>query len=88
MAFAAVNTATGEARAWSVGPTKIQVLTYTCVSGDTSGTVTADGLASVTDCIIGGGLKVAAQTYATNVVTLTFADPIANVTGTIIVIGK
>lgn len=88
MAFAAVNTATGDARSWSLGPVKAQTLTYTCVSGDTTGTVTCDGLATVTDCNVGGGLLVSAQTYSGNVVTLTFADPAANRTGTIICLGK
>lgn len=88
MAFAAVNS-TGEARSWSLGPVKCQLLDYTCVSGDTSGTITADGLSSIISVVVGGGLLItAAPSISGNVATITFADPAANRAGTVLVIGK
>jgi hypothetical protein len=88
MAFAATNS-TGEPRAYSIGPVKIQVLDWTCASGDTSGTVTADSLTSIISVIVGTGLLITtAPTFSGNVATLTFTDPAANRAGSVIVIGK
>lgn len=88
MAFAAVDS-TSEPRSYSVGPQKIQILTWSAISGDTSGTVTCDRLSSVQHIIMDGGLILnAAPTFATNVVTLAFNDPAASVYGTLIVFGK
>lgn len=88
MAFAATNSTT-EPRAWAEGPLKYQLLTWTCISGDTSGTITADKLTTVLHVLMDGGLILsAAPTYATNVVTLAFNDPVATVYGTALVIGK
>lgn len=64
------------------------MMTWTCVSGDTSGTVTADGLSSAKHIIMDGGLaNTAAPTFSGNVVTLAFTDPAASRYGTLIVIG-
>ena len=88
MAFAAVDS-TSEGRSFSIGTQKIQILTYSVASGDTSGTVTADRLASVNHILMDGGLTLtAAPTFATNVVTLAFNDPTATRYGTIIVFGR
>ncbi len=88
MAFV-VTDSTGEGRAISIGPAKIQLMTWAAASGDTSGTVTCDKLYSVSHIIIDGGLIMnAAPTFATNVVTLAFNDPVATVKGDIIVFGK
>ena len=88
MAFAAVAL-TAEPRAYSIGPLKKQILTWSAASGDTSGTITAPGLSSVVSVIMDGGLILnAAPTFATNVVTLSFNDPAATVYGTCIVYGK
>lgn len=89
MAFAAVAS-TKEPRSFSIGPLKIQIFTWTAVSGDTSGTITATSLQEAYHVIIDGlgkGMS-AAPTFATNVVTLAFADPVASVFGTAIVIGR
>lgn len=86
MAFAAVDLS-NEPRAFSIGPIKAQLLTYTCVSGDTSGTVTADSLTSM-DSLSVPGLEVSAISISGNVATLTFADPVANRTGLIICVGR
>lgn len=88
MAFVATKS-TAEPRAISVGPYKIQIYTYTAVSGDTSGTITADGMQDrITHIIMDGGLKLtAAPTFSANVATLAFSDPAANAFGTILVSG-
>lgn len=72
MAFSASNS-TKEARAFSVGPMKCQIMTYTAASGDTAGTVTADRLTQLMVVIADGGLKnSAAVTYSGNVATLAY----------------
>lgn len=90
MAFAASDAGTAsEPRSFSLGPVKAQLLTWTCISGDTSGTVTADRLAYATHIIIDGGLIMnAAPTFSGNAVTLAFNDPVATVFGDILVLGR
>ena len=88
MAFVATNS-TKEPRSFSIGPLKIQIMTYAAASADVSGTVTADQLVTLMHVIIDGKiLQTSAATYATNVATLTFADPAATVVGTVICIGR
>lgn len=88
MAFAAV-VLTSEPRAFSIGPVKAQVLTWSAASADTSGTATALSLSSISHVLLDGGLTLtAAPTFSGNVVTLAFADPAATVYGTMIVYGK
>lgn len=88
MAFSATDS-TKEARSFSIGPLKAQVLTWTCVSGDTSGTITADNLIRAEHVIMDGGLALtAAPTFSGNVVTLAFTDPAATRYGTIVVLGR
>jgi hypothetical protein len=86
MAFLAVDL-TNEPRAFSIGPIKAEFMTYTCVSGDTSGTVTASSLTSM-DSLSVPGLNVSAISISGNVATITFADPAANRTGLIICVGR
>lgn len=62
-------------------------MTYSAASADTSGTVTATALSSVTGIIIPGVVLTAAPTFSGNVVTLAFADPAATIAGTLLVIG-
>lgn len=68
---------TQEARSFATGPLKVQLLTYTVASGDTSGTVTATRLTRASQIIIGEGsiTLTAAPTFATNVATLAFTVP-------------
>ena len=88
MAFAATDSTT-EPRKFSIGPLDMQILTWSAISGDVSGTITADRLSSISHIIIDGGLVMnAAPTYATNVATLSFNDPVASVYGTILAFGK
>lgn len=88
MAFAASGLS-NEPRSYSIGPLKEQILSYTAISGDTSGTATADRLASVLAVkAISGPLAAAAFTISGNVITLTFTDPVASVSGNIVVVGK
>ncbi len=88
MAFAAANL-TAEPRAFSVGPYKIQLLTWSVASGDVSGTITASGLYRADQVYLSGGLTLTAlPTYANNVVTLAFVNPAATRYGTALIIGK
>ncbi len=88
MAFAATDS-TKEARKYSLGPLNAQILTWTCISGDTTGTVTADHMHLAQHILMDGGLILtAAPTFSGNVVTLAFTDPAANSFGTIVVYGK
>lgn len=57
------------------GSVKMQFMTWSAASGDTSGTVTADALAEVTGILIDGVQQTAAATFSGNVVTLAFKDP-------------
>lgn len=87
MAFIASDI-TAEPRSFSQGPVKIQLMKWTAVSGDTSGTITADQLIRISHVIMDGGLVLtAAPTYATNVATLAFTNPLANAFGNVICVG-
>lgn len=74
-------------RAFSLGPIKVQLMTYTVGTGITTGTVTATGLAEVNYIAIDGLVQTAAPTYSGNVATLTFADPGASIVGDIMIFG-
>lgn len=89
MALASTNSAS-DPRSFSIGPFKIQIKTYTAADNDTSGTVTFDGLTTISHVSVDGGMIfTAAPTYATNVATLAFADPGAGgLFGTIVGYGK
>lgn len=91
MAFAAVDLSDGtRARPpISIGPVKIQFMKYTVVSGDTAGTITADGLHEVSMIHIDGLQQSSPATFAGNVATIAFRDPSTTgaLAGTIIVIG-
>ncbi len=86
MALSASNL-TAEPRAFSIGPLKMQIKTFTAASADTSGTVTFDGLSSVRMVIFNSLVQSAAPTFSGNVATLTFVDPAATVHGQIIGFG-
>jgi hypothetical protein len=88
MAFAASNSSS-EPRSFSIGPLKMQILKYTAVSGDTSGTVTCDALYEVDHIVMDGGLALtAAPTFSGNVATVAFTNPAANRAGTILAFGR
>lgn len=87
MAFAAVAS-TKEPRSFSIGPLKIQLMTYSAASADVSGTITAAGLTSLEHVVVPGLILTAAPTFSGNVATLAFADPADDVFGTIICIGR
>lgn len=88
MAFSA-SASTKEARSFSIGPVKIQIMTYSVASADTSGTITAPGLKEIFHVICDGQLQhTAAPTFSNNVATLAFVDPAATRYGTIMVIGR
>lgn len=89
MAFAASNS-TAESRSFAIGAgLKAQIMTFTAASGDVAGTVTASGLSTIQHILIDGALQLtAAPTFAANVATLAFQDPLATVAGTILAIGR
>lgn len=79
------------ARAWSIGGgQKMEIQTVAVVSGDTGATITAQNLHTVECAIVtGGAITLTAQpTYATNVATLAFSDPLASVFLQVILLGK
>ncbi len=59
----------------SLGPVKMQAMTYTALSTDTSGTITVPGFVEVNHIVIDGLVQTAAATFAGNVATLTFNAP-------------
>lgn len=87
MAFAATNQ-TNYPQAFSLGPVKCQMMKYTAATGDTSGTVTADALTSIRHILVDGKIQqTTAVSFSGNVATLTFADPAATISGSILVFG-
>jgi hypothetical protein len=89
MAFAA-TALSAEPRSFSIGPLKLQLMTYSVASGDTTGTITAPALKEIVAVIIDGvcGVATAAPTFSGNVATLAFVNPAATRYGTIQVIGR
>lgn len=89
MALAA-TASTVQPRSFSIGPVKMQILTYTAADNDVSGTVTADALNEVFHIIVDGGMiMTAAPTFSGRTATLAFTDPGAGgLFGTILCIGR
>lgn len=88
MAFAAVDS-TNEPRSFSIGTRKCQIMTWSAISGDTTGTITADRLQYLEAVYLDGGLIFnTATTFAGNVATLAFNDPGASVYGTLLCVGR
>lgn len=71
---------TPQSRSYSIGPVKQQRATWTCASGDTSGTLVFTALSSVSSVMI-PGLQLLTQTITDNSVAITFTDPAATVIG-------
>lgn len=88
MAFVA-TASTKDPRSFSMGPYKVQLMTYAAASGDTSGTITADRLSSLDHILVDGKiLMTTATSFSGNVATITFQDPTATITGTVMCFGK
>ena len=87
MAFAATQS-TSEPRAISLGVIKMEIQTYTAISGDTAGTITASSMERLEHIVIDGIVMDAAPTFSGKVATISFPDPVANRAGTIILIGR
>lgn len=64
-------------QSFSVGNLKYQILTWSALSGATSGTITATNMGRLFHVLVNGGklTHTAAPTYATNVATLAFTVP-------------
>lgn len=83
MAFSA-SAPTTESRKFGWGPLEVEFQTFTALTSDTSGTVTAKRLSRVDDCIVmglGSCALTSAPTISGTTVTLAFADPAAACTG-------
>lgn len=96
MAFSA-TLSTKEPRSFSIGPLKMEIHTFTMLSDDTSGTVTAKSLERVDHAIVVGGVNMsAAPSISGKTVTLTFEDiddatpthEQKNVAGQVILLGR
>lgn len=89
MALVSANS-TSEPRAFSIGPVRVQIKTFTAANTDVAGTIAADALSEVRHIIIDGGITLtAAPTFSGNVATLAFADPGAGgAFGTVLLIGR
>jgi hypothetical protein len=88
MAFAAAALTGDLSRAWSIGPVKMEIQSYTVASGDTSGTVTAQRLSRVDHVIVTNLLDVT-FTISGTTATLAFADPSTpGSAGSVILIGR
>lgn len=88
-----------ETRKFSWGPVNIEIQTFSAVSTDTSGTVTATKLSRLDDVLLMGSgslCQTAAPSISGLTATLAFADPAAacagyvakNVNGYLILIGR
>jgi len=87
MAFAA-TLSTSEARLVSIGPVKIEIFSFSAASGDTSGTITSKSMHNVMHVLIDGKiLHTSAPVCSGNTTVLAFADPVATIYGTAILIG-
>lgn len=87
MAFASTVLA-AEPRAVSLGPIKMELHTWSSVSTDVAGTVTATTLSRIDAIIVDGMEHSAAPVLSGNTATLAFKDPGANAFGTLIILGK
>lgn len=84
MAFTAAAETGLLARAWSVGPVKFEIQTFSALSTDTSGSVTAKSLSRVDEAVLlsaGTLCNTAAPSISGLTVTLALADPAAACTG-------
>ena len=77
-----------EPRSFSIGPVKVQLLTFSVENGDTSGTITCAALSSVGFAHVSGITMTSAPTFSGRVITLAFADPTATVHGQVIAVGR
>lgn len=87
MAFTA-NTSPVVPSSYSVGPLKVQHISFTVVSGDTSATITADRLSRLDHLEINGVALTAAPTFSGNTASITFVDPAASRFGTVRCYGR
>lgn len=76
MAFTQANLG----RAYSIGPTKQQRVSFAAASGDTSATITFDSLTNVGSTLI-STLQLLTISYSGNTAVITFTDPVATVVG-------
>lgn len=82
-------TVTAPSRAYSIGPVKQALFTYTTAGGETSGSFTAPFFDTITAVLVDGGLQqTAPYTVSGQTITLTLtAVPTGGTVGTIMVHG-
>lgn len=99
MAFSAANISGILARAWSIGPVKMELQTFSALTTDTSGTVTSGYLHQIDAAYLlsnGTLCLTSAPTISGNSVTLAMADPASactgyvaqNVNGLVLLVGR
>lgn len=84
MAFSAAAISAPYNRAWSWGPFKLEIQTFTAVSTDTSGTATAKCLHNVDKAFLvssGTFCQTSAPSISGTTATFTMADPASGATG-------
>lgn len=84
MAFSAAAETGDLARSFSVGPVKFEIQTFSCVSTDTSGTITANALSRIDEAVLlssGPLCQTSAPSISGTTVTLAMADPASGATG-------
>lgn len=88
MAFSYTQKTIKGVSSYQSGPFKMEIGTYSAVSGDTSGTITAGSLHRIDFVHVVGSLALTADTtYSGATATLAFTDPVATVKGTVILYG-
>jgi prolipoprotein diacylglyceryltransferase len=73
-------------RAWSIGPYKMEVYSFSIASGDTSVAVTSGSMTSIAFAMI-SGVSHTAESISGNTVTWTVVDPAASRLGDVILLG-
>lgn len=73
-------------RAWSIGPYKMEVYSYSIASGDTSIVCTSSNLSNIAFALL-SGVSHTAESSSGGTVTWTVVDPLASRIGDIILIG-
>ncbi len=83
MALSSANATAPLNLPYSTGKVRVQKKTITVANGDTSGTVSFDGLTTLVHVEVNNLTLTAAVTMSGNTATLAFADPAATRYGTI-----
>jgi len=86
MAVVVTQQPSSNPRAWSLGPYKMELWSYSMASGDTSIAVTAGSMNTIVFALL-TGVSHTAESYSGGTVTWTVVDPVANRIGDIVLFG-